>query len=261
MHKFAYYPGCTLSTTAAEMDRYARKAAEILGLELYDIDDWQCCGAMFPMGTDEVAPKLAVIRALATAKGMGMPLLTLCAACHHVFKQINHQVRTDAALMETVVKYDNELEYDGGTEVLHYIEALRDHVGFDALKEKVANTFAGKKIGAYYGCMLLRPGEVMQFDDVENPVVFEDFLRAIGAEPVVYPYRNECCGSLQALRNTDKVTKLTSTLASSAEKKGAEALVTSCPLCRYNIDEFSGGVLPVYYFTELLADALHRDEN
>ena len=256
MLEFMYYPGCTLSTTAAVMDRYARKAANILGFSLLDIDEWQCCGAMFPMGQDEAASKLSVIRALSAARKAGIPLVTLCAACHHVFKQVNYQIRTDGSLMETVTNYDGDLVYDGSTEVLHYIEVLRDRIGFDVLKSKVTNPFKGRKIGAYYGCMLLRPGEVMDLDDVENPVVFEDFIEAIGAEPVKYPHRNECCGSLQAVRNVNKVKLLTSTLAKSAEKRGAEVLVTACPLCKYNIKEFSGGVLPVHYFTELLAQAL-----
>ena len=90
--------------------------------------------------------------------------------------------------------------YEGETTVLHYLEVLRDRVGFDKLKEKVVNPLTGKKIGAYYGCLLLRPGKIMAFDDPENPTIMEDFIRALGAEPVIYPYRNECCGGYISLK-------------------------------------------------------------
>ena len=135
------------------------------------------------------------------------------------------------------------------------MEVLRDQIGFDELKKKVVNPLTGKKIGAYYGCLLLRPGKIMAFDDPENPQLLEDFIRALGAEPVVYPYRNECCGGYISLKEADMAKNMSRTIADSAQGFGAEMLITACPLCRYNINK-SQADLPVYYFTELLAEAL-----
>ena len=149
-----------------------------------------------------------------------------------------------------------EEPYTGETTVLHFLEVLRDRIGFDTLKEKVVNPLKGKKIGAYYGCLLLRPGKLMEFDNPENPSIIEDFIRAIGAEPVIYPYRNECCGGYISLKEKDMAKNMCDKIVDSAEGFGADMLITACPLCMYNLNKSAAGELPVYYFTELLAEAL-----
>lgn len=255
---FSYYPGCTLKTKAKELDQYARKSAQALGFELKELADWQCCGAVYPMAKDEIATKLSSVRALMAAKEEGTDLVTLCSACHHVIKRVNEDMKTDDNIRTKVANYlELEEAYAGETNVLHYLEVLRDKVGFDKIKELVKNPFTGKKIAAYYGCLLLRPSKVMQFDSPENPTIMEDFIRAIGAEPVVYPYRNECCGGYIALENNGLAQKKVDKIMESAIYNGAEAIITACPLCMYNLNENSAkDSLPVYYFTELLAEAL-----
>ena len=149
-----------------------------------------------------------------------------------------------------------EEPYKGETNVLHYLEVLRDRVGFDAIKEKVTHPLTGKKVGAYYGCLLLRPGKVLEFDNPENPKIMEDFIRAIGAEPVIYPYRNECCGGYISLKEKEMTKNMCNKIVESADGFGADMLITACPLCMYNLKKNTVGNLPVYYFTELLAEAL-----
>lgn len=146
--------------------------------------------------------------------------------------------------------------YAGETTVLHFLEVLRDRVGFDEIRKKVTNPLTGRKIGAYYGCLLLRPSALLEFDDPENPTIIEDFIRAIGAEPVVYPYRNECCGGYISLKEKDMSKRMSATIMESAAGMGAEMLITACPLCMYNLNKSGSGAIPVYYFTELLAEAL-----
>ena len=255
---FSYYPGCTLKTKAKELDQYARKSAQALGFELKELADWQCCGAVYPMAKDEIATKLSSVRALMAAKEEGNDLVTLCSACHHVIKRVNEDMKTDENIRTKVANYlELEEAYAGETNVLHYLEVLRDKVGLDKIKELVKNPFTGKKIAAYYGCLLLRPSKVMQFDRPENPTIMEDFIRAIGAEPVVYPYRNECCGGYVTLENNGLAQKKVEKIMDSAAYSGAEAIITACPLCMYNLNENSPeNSLPVYYFTELLAEAL-----
>ena len=253
--KYSYFPGCTLRNKAKELDTYARSCAEILGFTLEELPDWQCCGGVYPLGHDEIGRKLPSVRALNAAKEQGQDLVAVCSACYHVLKRVNHDMVTDADIQSRANNYMQlPTPYRGETRVLHYLEVLRDEVGFGELKRKVVKPLTGRKIGAYYGCLLLRPSSVLAFDDPENPTILEDFLRAIGAEPVPYPYRNECCGGYISLKDGDMSKNMCRRVAESARGFQAECLVTACPLCKYNLGK--DGTLPVYYFTELLAEAL-----
>ena len=258
--KVSYFPGCTLKTKAVDLDVYARKSAEALGVTLEEIENWQCCGGVFTTAKNEVATKLSSVRALKEAKDKEQPLVSVCSACHNVLKQTNHAMQTDAEFADKVNRYMNDTPYAGETQVYHYLEMLRDLVGFETIKEKVVNPLAGKKIAAYYGCLLLRPNTVMQMDDPENPSIIEDFIRAIGAEPVVYARRNECCGGYIAMESPELAKKKSMSVVDNAKAQGAEMLVTACPLCRYNLIK-NGSAIPVIYFTELLAEALGVKED
>lgn len=254
---YSYYPGCTLKTKAKDLDEYGRKAAEALGVTLEELPEWQCCGAVYPLATDEIATKLSAVRALANAKEKDQPLVTLCSACHHVIKRVNNDMKTNSDIITRVNNYLKLDEaYNGETEVIHYLEMLRDKIGFDELKKKVVNPLKGRKIAAYYGCLLLRPSKEMQFDNPENPTIMEDFIKAIGAEPVVYAFRNECCGGYMTMNDKDLACKMANKVVDSAKVKGADEIITACPLCLYNLKENSEGSMPIYYFTELLAEAL-----
>lgn len=254
---FSYFPGCTLKTRGKQLDIWGRASADALGLRLQELPDWQCCGAVYPMATDEIATRLSSVRALLSAQEQGQELVTLCSACHHVIKRVNNDMATKEEIRDKVSRYLGlETPYAGQTNVLHYLEVLRDRVGFDELAKKVVNPLTGKKIGAYYGCLLLRPGKEMGFDDPENPRIMEDFIRAIGAEPVIYARRNECCGGYCTLENKSFAVKQVDQIMQNAKNQGAEMLITACPLCMYNLRENASDGLPVYYFTELLAEAL-----
>ena len=158
--KYSYYPGCTLKNKAKDLDAYARVSARALGFELEEIEDWQCCGGVYPLGSDEIATKLSSVRALNAAKEKGQDLITVCSACHHVLKRVNDDMKNVEDIRTRANNYMKlDTPYEGETEVLHFLEVLRDRVGFDKVKEKVVNPFTGKKIGAYYGCLLLRPGK------------------------------------------------------------------------------------------------------
>jgi heterodisulfide reductase subunit B len=253
---YSYFPGCTLKTKGKDLDKWGRASAEALGFTLEELPQWQCCGAVYPISRDEIATKLSAVRALEYAKRNGGKLLTLCSACHNVIKRTNEDMRTDENMR---LKANNYLAFDepyqGETTVLHYLELLKNEVGFDEIKKQVKNPL-NRKIGAYYGCLLLRPSGVMAFDDPENPTIIEDFIRALGGTPVVYPFRNECCGAYVTVKNPSLAEKKSAKILQSAKEKGAEEVVTACPLCLYNLQRNGGEVLPVKYFTELLAEAL-----
>ena len=254
---FSYFPGCTLKTKAKELDQTTRASCEALGIVLQELPQWQCCGAVYPQAKDEIATKLSAVRALAAAGELGQELVTVCSACHHVIKRVNHDVQTDA---DMALRANNYLKldtpYTGETNVLHLLEVLRDRLGFDELAKRVVKPLTGRKIGAYYGCLLLRPGKEMQMDDPENPTILEDFIRALGAEPVYYSQRNECCGGYVTLENKALAQQRATSVARSAKEQGADCVITACPLCLYNLQRNADCDLPVQYFTELLAEAL-----
>lgn len=286
---YSYYPGCTLKTKARRLDEYGRFAAEALGVTLTELADWQCCGGTYTTARDEIATKLSAVRSLAASRDNGSALVTLCAACHNVLKQVNHDMAHDEAVRAKANAYlalespiDAPLEpYTGDANVIHYLELLRDVIGFDAVKKAVTKPFAGVKVAAFYGCLLLRPSAVLSMDNAENPTIMEDLIRALGADAVVYPLRNECCGSYLALEDAASVAARSGAVLKSAADAGAELIVTACPLCLYNLNraagtgasdgaDTSGAVatdgsaahkpntarVPVVYFTELLAAAL-----
>lgn len=256
-----YFPGCTLKNKAKDLDEYARRSAACLGVTLDEVDEWQCCGGMFTSAKDEVATKLSSVRLLKTAAEKDQPLITLCSTCHNVVKQTNHAMQTDKAFADKVNRYMAEdTPYNGEATVMHYLELLRDVIGFDTLKEKVVNPLKGKKIAAYYGCLLLRPSSVMKMDDPENPTVMEDMIRALGAEPVMWAKRNECCGGYVTLESPALAARSSNAVVENAKAAGADMIITACPLCRYNLLK-SGADIPVLYITELLADALGVKED
>lgn len=255
---YNYYPGCTLSTKAKQLDKAARLAAERLGFPLVELPEWQCCGAVYPMAEDAIAERLGAVRALVAAKANGGVLVTLCSACHHVLKRVNHDMATNADIR---LKVNNYLQLDepyaGETKVLHYLEVLRDEIGFEKVKAAVVKPLSEKRIGAYYGCLLLRPGQVMAMDNVESPSIMEQLLQALGAKPVEYSMKNECCAGYVAVTDKNYTQQMVSEIKGNAASCGAEELITACPLCAYNlVANDVNKTLPVAYFTELLAEAL-----
>ncbi|HHL39297.1 MAG TPA: disulfide reductase [Deltaproteobacteria bacterium] len=260
--KIPYYPGCTLNSYARHFDMAAREASRRVGFEMAELLQWNCCGATFPLTPDNVMGLTAPVKVLANARSDGAgELVTLCSVCYNVLKRTNKVMREDRERRDIVNGFIEE-SYDGGLDVLHYFEVLRDRVGFERVKEAVTLPLKGLRAAAYYGCMLLRPFEDMGIDDAEAPTVFEDLLAAMGAEPVSFSNRIECCGAHQAMEREAIVVKLSGRVLTQAAELGAEVVVTSCPLCQYNLEKSQKKVaeqtpgftpMPVVYFTQLLA--------
>jgi len=266
MKTIPYYPGCTLKTTAKGFEETAIAVCGALGIELKEMESWYCCGTVHSLAFDDLIHHLAPIRNLLRVKAAGNDrVLTLCSMCFNTLKRADTIIAEDADKRRKIqsIMDREEIIYDGGeVKVLHLLELLRDEVGLDAVKEKVTTELKGLKVAPYYGCMLLRPKEI-GLDDSENPVVFEDLLRALGAEAIDFPWKAECCGSYLTVDNADIVAIRTREIINSAARRGAEALATSCPLCFFNLDkrqELAGDTrMPVFYFTELMAIAFGLD--
>ena len=256
--QYLYYPGCTLKDSSAQnMERTALDAAAELGLSLIEIEKWQCCGAVYPLVEDEYVTLLSPARALFQAKEK--PILTLCSACYHVLKRTNQRLSTDKEARDKI-SWHLEEDYPGKTRVVHYLEALRDDLGWEELKNKVKNPLKHRRLAAYYGCLLLRPEKEMNFDNPERPHIMEEYLQALGAEVITYPFRNKCCGSYLAVTEREVMKDTSNNIIQMALKAGAEELITACPLCYYNLGntlEAKEGNIKISYFSEPLAEALN----
>jgi len=264
-----YYPGCTLKTSAKNLESSAFEVAEALGHKLVEMKEWNCCGVVASLTTDDLMHHIAPLRNLIHAEDQGVnKIITLCDMCTNTLKQTNLRMKENPDDLETLNDFmDRENDYKSSVKVVHFLEFLRDEVGFDVIKKMVKRPLKGLKVVPYYGCMSLRPRNVA-IDDAEEPTILADLLKALGAEVVDSPYKIECCGSYHTIKYPEIVAKRAHRITKSSAERGGEAFVLSCPLCRFNLDErgkkaesmFEGfGQIPSYYFTQLLAVALGLD--
>ena len=261
---YLYFPGCTLYTKAKNFDQTARDCSLLLGFELKEMKNWTCCGATFPLATDNIMALLPPARILANAREEGAALTTLCAVCFNVIKRTNRLIQENEEKRDKINNF-MEKNYQGDLRILHYLEILKKDIGFSQLKEKVKKSLTGLKAAPYYGCMLLRPFDEMEFDDKERPTIFEEFLEALGAKATHFPLKIECCGSFQSVGAPEVATECAYKILGSAIKNGAEALVSTCPMCTFNIDHKQADIktkyldfktIPVLYFTQILGIAM-----
>ena len=265
MTKYVYYPGCTLYTKARSLDLCARKAAEKVGFELAEMPSWNCCGAIYNATSDDLAAQVGPLRNLAKASQLGDSLVTLCAACYNVLKRVQDRLyqpgnEVESERLRTFV--DEKFEHT--VKVLHYLEVLKRDIGWDAIKDKVVKPLAGLKVASYYGCLMVRPKEVLEFDDPENPQVMDDLMHVLGAAPTRFDFKAECCGGYLVVNRRDVAKTASQKILDNARTWGAEAIVTTCPLCQYNLDKLrvmTDGSLPVFYFTQLLGLAVGLTED
>jgi heterodisulfide reductase subunit B2 len=261
---YAYYPGCTLYTKGKDLDACARKAAAKVGFELKEMPSWVCCGAIFNTSSDDFAGRVGALRNVFRASKLSDKLVTLCASCHNVLKRAKARIddAADAVERQRVLDFiDEPLEQD--VKVVHYLEVLKNDIGFEAVKQKVVKPLAGLKVASYYGCLMVRPPDVLSFDDPENPQVMDDLMCALGAEPTRFDFKAECCGGYLAVNRRDVANDLSNRVLGNARAWGAEAVVTTCPLCQFNLDKAQKETespktasLPVLYFTQLLGLAV-----
>jgi len=267
--KLLYYPGCTLKTSAKNLEKSAFAIMEALGHEMIEMEDWNCCGVVASLTDDDLMHHLAPLRSLIHVEDQGEDkVVTLCDMCCNTLKQTNLRVKENADDLETLNLFmDRENDYKGTVKIIHFLEFLRDEIGFDIIKKKVKRPLKGIKIMPYYGCMLLRPREVA-IDDAEEPTILNDLLSALGAEVVDNPFKIECCGSYHTIENKELVSKRAHRITSFATDRDSDAIVLSCPLCKFNLDTRGKEAekmfkdykqIPVYYYTQLIAIALGLD--
>jgi heterodisulfide reductase subunit B len=267
--KLLYYPGCTLKTSAKNLEKSAFAIAEKLGHEMVEMKDWTCCGVVASLTDDDLMHHLAPLRNLVYAEDQGEEtIVTLCDMCCNTLKQTNQRVKDIPDDLETLNSFmDRENDYKGTIKIMHFLEFLRDEVGFAVLNKMLKNPLKGMKIMPYYGCMMLRPREVA-IDDAEDPTIMQDLLKALGAEVIDNPFKIECCGSYHTIEEKTLVSNRAHKITNYAIDRGSDAIMLSCPLCRFNLDVRGKEAekiynnykqLPVYYYTQLIAVALGLD--
>ena len=265
-----YYPGCTMKTSAVNSEVSAKAVAEVLGINLIEMEDWNCCGVVSSLASDLLMHQIAPLRNLIHVQDAGSDkVTTLCDMCANTLKQTNLFLKENPDSKEALTSFmDKEDEYKQEVKVLHFLELLRDEIGFDIIKKKVKKPLKGLKVMPYYGCMLLRPAEVA-IDDPEEPTVLRDLMKSLGAEVVDSPYKIECCGSYHTVDHKEIVARRVAKITSFATERGVDAIVLSCPLCKFNLDKrgedavkmFEGFErIPVLYFSQLMAVAFGLPE-
>ncbi|MDO8663136.1 MAG: CoB--CoM heterodisulfide reductase iron-sulfur subunit B family protein [Candidatus Omnitrophota bacterium] len=266
--KYAYYPGCSLHSTAKEYDLSTREVAKALGIELIEIPDWICCGATPAHITMHLLSLALPVKNIIKARAMGSyEIVTCCAACFSRLKTANYFMRTDDEHRQKVEQIVGE-PYKGEVKVRHFLDVLVNDFGLKNLKGNLVKELKGLKVACYYGCLLTRPPEITELDDLEDPHLIDDLMRTIGVEPVQWPYKTECCGASFSLTKTDIVLKLSCDILQMAYDEGAQAIVVACPLCQSNLDLRQSTInkkykkdfnLPIFYFTQLIGLALGID--
>jgi heterodisulfide reductase subunit B len=268
--EFAYYPGCSLSGTAVEYGISTKALCNHLGIKLEEIPDWICCGATPAHAIRTLFPLALGARNLALAAKLDKPLLTVCAACFNRLKWTAYELKHNREAREKISQLPGLL--DGQTverlyelQILHLLTVLRELYGIERLSEKVRYPLKGLRVACYYGCLLVRPPKVMQFDDPENPCVMDELISAVGAEVVDWAFKTECCGASLALSRSDLVAERVHRILSDAKSRGANIICVACPLCHVNLDVYQIDAnakfgyehdMPIAYFTQLIGIAL-----
>ena len=259
--RYAYFPGCTLSSTGYAYDLSFKVVAQVLGIDLIEVRDWVCCGASVAHATSrKLSAALPVLNLSRSEKDGLSKLIAPCPACLSRFKAANRTLEQDPGfLTEILDTFDSP--YQGKVEAYHPLEILSEF-GLGKIREKMRTKLSGLKIACYYGCLLTRPPEIARFDHVENPQSMDSIVGALGAQPVEWPFKTECCGAAMTLTRSDIVLKLSNDILREAKEAGANALAVACPLCQVNLDSRQKQIeetyqthyrIPILYFTQLMA--------
>jgi len=258
--RFAYYPGCTAKSTATEYGESVEDISRYLGIELEEIPDWNCCGATSGHVINHELALALPSRNLALAEKMSLDVVTPCPACFLRHKVAQYELKKDPQL-KTRIETDIGAPLKLSQETRHILDVLYHDVGIDSILGKIQKPLTGLKAVTYYGCYLVRPPEVTEFDDPENPTIMDKIMEALGVEVIDWSRKVDCCGGGAGLTSYEIVKHLVSKIVMSASEVGAEAIITACHLCQSNLDihqptDRNSQPIPIFFFSELMALAL-----
>lgn len=259
--KYTYFPGCSLKGTGKAFEESYLAVCKVLDLEMIELENWNCCGATAYFSVNETKALALASRNLAMAEAAGRDLVAPCAACYgvllHVWESMEdypkRAIPIKAGLAKAGLKYENKVK------VRHPVDVLVNDVGIETIKSKVTRSLKGLKIASYYGCRLSRP--ICTFDDPDRPTFMDQMMEATGATPVDYPLKTKCCGASHTGTMPEVGQTMSAILLREIEKRGADVIATSCPLCQFNLEVYQDKIMkrfpeikpiPVLHFTQLL---------
>jgi heterodisulfide reductase subunit B len=266
--KYAYYPGCSLEKTQRGYDASVREVFAALGQELIEIDDWNCCGATVYMSTKETVSLAVSARNLALAERMGLDVIAPCSSCFTVLAKTNRILSEIPEMHRDVNEAlaEGGLSYSGKTVVRHPLDVLMNDIGIGEILRRQKRSLRGLKIAPYYGCQIVRPDK--SFDNRENPLLMDTLFRKCGGDVVPYPMKVRCCGGMLMTTFEETALKLNMELLECAVQNGADVIVTTCPLCHFNLEGYQDRInthfetsyaIPILYFTQLLGVVLGKE--
>ncbi len=270
--RYAYYPGCIAKTSGKELDAATRIVAEKMGIQLINFPEFSCCGGAVIDEADAVLNIALNARNLAIAESKQLPMLTVCSTCQGMLSRANKVLRENKEMSTKIAKILQKIgvQYNGGTEVKHLLQVIVDDYSLGRLKELVTYPLKGLKIAPFYGCHLLRPADVVRFDDPWNPRSLEDLISALGAEPIYFKGRIECCGFPLLFIKESTANRMAGSVLEEAVEGGADLMVTPCPLCHVSLDTFQSEAvkevkksisIPILHLPQLVGLALGIDAN
>jgi len=265
--KIGFYPGCSLSGTAREYNESVKAVAKAFQIELVEIKDWNCCGASAAHNIDHVLALSLPARILALAEEQGLnEILVPCAACYNRLSSTQHRLLEDEQLKKKIVD-TIEMKYNGNVRILNIIQFLEKYIS-NEIDQNITRKFS-KKVACYYGCLLVRPNKVLDFDREEDPVSMDKIMKQLGANPLQWAFKTECCGAGLSVSKTSTVARLSGKILEDAVLRGAEAIIVACPMCHANLDmrrpEINNYLkkktnIPVMYITQAIGIAIGLSE-
>ncbi len=258
--KYAYYPGCSGATTAAEYNQSAIAVCKALGIELEELSDWNCCGATSAHSTSYALSHALPGRNLAIAEQQGLDIAVICPSCYSRLKDTQTAVKLgkiEKKAIEELIEKPYEAKYD----IRHLLDIVVNAIGLNTVSSLVKKPLKGLRAVSYYGCYLVRPPELTTFDNQENPTSMDRLIKALGAEAIDWRGKVECCGGSLSLTDRERVRRLSTDIAGAALEVNADVIVTACGLCQSNLESRQKlkKPIPSIYFTELMGLAFGID--
>jgi heterodisulfide reductase subunit B2 len=258
--RYGYFPGCSAESTARDMHESTLAVSKALGIELVEPRGWTCCGATAGHQTDRFLSVALPAASLVKVQDDGLDMVVSCAACYNRMAVANYEIRNSDRMRKDVGEALGR-DYDGSVNVRHFLEVLTEDVGIEKIAESVKRSLNGLKVACYYGCLLVRPHEITNFDDPENPTCMDKLVTALGGESLDWPHKVECCGGGLSMSRTDVVVSLTDSILEMAKACGAQCITVGCPMCQINLDMRQLDIrkrmgksydMPVVYITQLM---------
>jgi heterodisulfide reductase subunit B len=265
MKEYAYFPGCSLEKLAISYHQSSMETTRKLGVELKELDDWNCCGATAYSHVDELLAYTLGARNIAIAEKANLDIVAPCSACFKNTYFTNKDLQEDPDLADHVnyALEEDDLTFSGSVKVKHLMEVLVHDVGLKEIQSKVVKPLEGLRVAPYYGCQILRPRK--NGEEVENPDYFEALLAAVGADPVDFALKAYCCGGSLILTSRQAALSMCRNLLQNAVDSEAAMIATACPMCQINLECYQSQVnqeygtkfsIPIVYFTQLVGLAL-----